>query len=1241
MHSKLPYQKIIDDPVCTYWHELYPKYCTDWHLTSWEDNGDDILSPNDQIDMTNEDTLEKKWYHVDRMTTTLNLSYPFPEPEPPAEPGKIIWFMQVPPQGPNPPTPPEEKIIWFVQITEPGGPETYIDEIRPCKWYRVIDTEPPQPGFTPPPCSWWHVFYPEQMYCIYFHVDANGQLPGEFHIDQVLPEWRQGPVIPPTDIAMAEWVPPLEPIDLIEPCKWYRVIDTEPYQPGFVPPPCSWWHVFYPESLYCIMFHVDKNTADGMFHIDEVQQGSVTVDPSVDVAEAEWTQQKRMFVELKDTEWDPASPVGTYWHEVAPNYSNVYLLYMWTDNGNGILDYCDDIVFQDAAGNLIKWHVDGVNNDLILREKIMDPICTWWHEIYPVYCPMWHISSWEDNGDGMLSPSDQIDMVNYVLTPADWDLFWSMGDVNRDGYIDDIDVDRIAAMFGWTGPPGSIPEDINSDGAVDMVDATICAKNYGLDIWTYFGVIKNWYHVDRVTIALLVSSMTGLSMKIELKTFEFEEMYNALKHPAYTLWHEVYPEYSNVYELYWDWWETDNCNGVLDVCDDIYLREISGDIWELWHVEDICYDIILNEKIADPVCTWWHELYPDYCNEYHIIGWKDNDDGLLSPCDTIDFETIGMRGYHVESVTLTADVTIIDFPEQHYYFELISSFEDMYQAKTQPIHTYWTMVWPEYWYGESIPIMDWIDNCNGVLDYCDTIDLGGTWCHVEGLSIDIIVTKEPTFYWKESYPEYAPSGMPDFDQNQFPQGIEGWCGPCAVANSLWWYDSQFHPSNLLTTYVGALSEHDPTNVPPFVSHLAYLMDTDGQRTVPGGGPPHSGTNVFDMEAGIAHYLSWTGVNPQGDVNGDGTVDDWDVWIVGNASGSVPGGLNWNMAADIYPVTTGWPVQNPADNIIDMFDVALVAANYGKNGTFYEHTVPGPDFYYIEEEVEKCQDVVLLLGFWIFDGEWYREKGHYVTVAGIDSDNQLIAICDPDNDAFENGLIPMGRIPVPHPGHPGVPTVHNNASLVSQDIYQVILDPCPGGNWSIVGYPGWEGWHVQIEYAVITSPLAVHDVAVTNVTVCCGATIVHEGQTVCINVTVKNEGDVTETFDTTAYYDTTPIQTIEFTLTPGETNSTCFSWNTTDLTEYLNYTISATAHLASDIDPSDNTYTYGDVLLVHTGDINGDCKVNVKDIFAIAKAFGSECGEPKYDPNCDVNCDGKINVKDIFATAKNFGYECPP
>jgi len=63
----------IVNPITTMWHELYPRYCRPYHLTSWVDNGDGYLSESDQIDMT--DARGKvRWYHVDRVTITIFLT---------------------------------------------------------------------------------------------------------------------------------------------------------------------------------------------------------------------------------------------------------------------------------------------------------------------------------------------------------------------------------------------------------------------------------------------------------------------------------------------------------------------------------------------------------------------------------------------------------------------------------------------------------------------------------------------------------------------------------------------------------------------------------------------------------------------------------------------------------------------------------------------------------------------------------------------------------------------------------------------------------------------------------------------------------------------------------------------------------------------------------------------------------------------------------------------------------------
>ena len=60
--------------------------------------------------------------------------------------------------------------------------------------------------------------------------------------------------------------------------------------------------------------------------------------------------------------------------------------------------------------------------------------------------------------------------------------FWAKGDVNRDGYIDTYDVDKIKALFGKReGDPDFDPDcDLNGDGEIDIYDAVLCARNHGL-----------------------------------------------------------------------------------------------------------------------------------------------------------------------------------------------------------------------------------------------------------------------------------------------------------------------------------------------------------------------------------------------------------------------------------------------------------------------------------------------------------------------------------------------------------------------------------------------------------------------------------------------------------------------------------------------------------------------------------------------------------------------------------------
>ena len=264
-------------------------------------------------------------------------------------------------------------------------------------------------------------------------------------------------------------------------------------------------------------------------------------------------------------------------------------------------------------------------------------------------------------------------------------------------------------------------------------------------------------------------------------------------------------------------------------------------------------------------------------------------------------------------------------------------------------------------------------------------------------------TVEAGWYWKPGgFIDYAPSGMPDFDQKQdnwfrgaaAPQW--SYCGPVAMANSLWWFDSEFEPNpvapptvndgyKLVESYsvAGAAlwDDHDTKNVLPFVNDLAERMDTDGQTS----GDGHAGTYIEDMASAINQYL----------------VDK------------------------------------------------------GLDDEFYVHVVKSPEFDWIAGEVQRCQDVVLLLGFWQLQSsathpgeDWVRVGGHYVTCAGVNTNPKQLGVSDPYRDNAEAGG--AGVVPIAH-AYPHNASVHNDAKYVSHDIFNVSVSNSPGGLWKLDGY----------------------------------------------------------------------------------------------------------------------------------------------------------------------------------------------
>jgi hypothetical protein len=188
-------------------------------------------------------------------------------------------------------------------------------------------------------------------------------------------------------------------------------------------------------------------------------------------------------------------------------------------------------------------------------------------------------------------------------------------------------------------------------------------------------------------------------------------------------------------------------------------------------------------------------------------------------------------------------------------------------------------------------------------------------------------------------------------------------------------------------------------------------------------------------------------------------------------------------------------------------------------------------------------------------------------------------------------------------------------------------------------------NIMIDSDNVTLLYRGHDVAVIRVE--SSKTVVGQGFCMSVTATVKNYGVFNETFNTTAYANTTAIQTQLISLPSANSTTIIFTWNTTGFA-FGNYTISAHAWIVpGETDTADNNCTDGSVIVSLAGDVTGpngvpDGQVNLMDSYKVAMQFGSSAPawDPYWGPVCDLNNDGTVNLKDYYKVCMNFGETIP-
>jgi hypothetical protein len=309
-------------------------------------------------------------------------------------------------------------------------------------------------------------------------------------------------------------------------------------------------------------------------------------------------------------------PIGTQWHEIYPLFCREYHLSSWEDNGDGVLSPCDQIDMYEKPDGEVRWyHVENVTITLLVTpvenhmvdengfpplesppqgagksmyieleggynaSVLTNPVCTQWHEIYPVFCREYHLSAWSDTDElRKLDPCDDI-----WLTPKD------------DTPICPLDEDFSGSWppSGWTqeDPREWYQSATNSSGGKPP-EARL----------NYFNISGNYAYLDSKPV-----DTTGApSLTLEFKSFINDDELSSNPYNCTVCtradggdgWTDVTPWSNPIYG---------------DVGPNTYLVDISSDIgsatqvrfefagapwiWD-WYVDDV--------RICRPPGTWWH-----------------------------------------------------------------------------------------------------------------------------------------------------------------------------------------------------------------------------------------------------------------------------------------------------------------------------------------------------------------------------------------------------------------------------------------------------------------------------------------------------------------------------------------------------------------------------------------------------------------------------------------------------------
>ncbi|UCE72890.1 MAG: fibronectin type III domain-containing protein [Methanomassiliicoccales archaeon] len=298
---------------------------------------------------------------------------------------------------------------------------------------------------------------------------------------------------------------------------------------------------------------------------------------------------------------------------------------------------------------------------------------------------------------------------------------------------------------------------------------------------------------------------------------------------------------------------------------------------------------------------------------------------------------------------------------------------------------------------------------------------------------------------KTAFSNYAPSGMPDFDQRQKAQPY--WMTINAGPNGA--LDSTHLPDDVL---IDPMPGAHNISIAPGANHtLDSTWLTDDNREYAYCGPTAAANGLWWLDSRFANHSG---------TPGDGNDDFSLVIDLGAGDDHLPDNvplLIEDLAGRFKTNETG---ATNASNMVAGLNQLFIDRNLELNYSAYNES--WPLFEEVTSEFEECKVVILFLGFYSDEGQ--RIWGHIVTVSGVNVVGPpKIAISDPIKNVV-NPIAAFGD--------------YNDPYNVSHDDYDVVVGSphpsLPPESWYLLGYNSGYGIPIPLlNYTMVENAVFIY------------------------------------------------------------------------------------------------------------------------------------------------------------------------